>query len=224
MCPPSADQAHTLALEVGARVVDDPGSLPAAINRGVATAASHEFVTWLGDDDLLEPDSLQATVAALDRDPKAVLAYGWCRYIDPQGQLLWENKTGAFAEAVLSWGPQLIPQPGMLIRRQAWDQVGGVDESLSMAFDFDLILKLRRVGALTCVNQTVSAFRWHPQSLTVSSRTHNLDESQMVKRRYLSPRQRRLAWVWERPVRLATRLAAWRVSRKAQAIMSERSS
>jgi hypothetical protein len=39
-------------------------------------------VPWLGDDDLLEPGSLTATVAALDADAGAVVAYGSCRYID----------------------------------------------------------------------------------------------------------------------------------------------
>ena len=219
VCPTGAHEARSMASDAGAVVIDDPGSLPAAINLGVASATDYEFVTWLGDDDLLEPESLGWTVSALDREPAAVLAYGWCRYIDPQGRQLWINKTGRFAEAVLAWGPQLIPQPGMLVRQHAWKQVGGLDESLTLAFDFDLILKLRKVGALMCVDRTVAAFRWHPQSLTVSSRSRNLDESELVKRRYLKPWQRPFAWTWERPVRLATKLAAWNVNRKAKAIM-----
>lgn len=220
VCPASAQEAASVARAAGATVIDDPGSLPGAINLGIASASDHEFVTWLGDDDLLEPESLPGTVAALDREPAAVLAYGWCRYIDPDGRQLWINKTGKLAEAVLAWGPQLIPQPGMLVRLKAWSEVGGLDESLTLAFDFDLILKLRKVGALTCVNRPVSAFRWHPQSLTVSSRSRNLDESELVKRRYLQPWQQRIAWTWEGPVRLATRIAAWNVNRKAQAIMA----
>ena len=220
VCPTTAHEARRIGTDVGAGIVDDPGSLPAAINFGVAATADHDYVTWLGDDDLLEPDSLQWTVSALDQKSDAVLAYGWCRYIDPSGRRLWVNKSGSYAEALLSWGPQLIPQPGMLVRRRAWDRVGGLDESLRMAFDFDLILKLRDIGEFTCVNRTVSAFRWHPQSLTVSSRTENLDESQSVKRRYLSRRQRQFAWVWESPVRLAIRIAAWNVDRKARSIMN----
>ena len=219
VCPTEAKDARELAGQFGARIVDDPGNLPAAINVGVDSASDPEYVMWLGDDDLLEPDSLSLTIAALDRDPGSVLAYGWCRYVDPEGRPLWVNKTGKYAKAVLSWGPQLIPQPGMVVRRCAWDEVGGVDASLSLAFDFDLILKLRKVGQLVCVDRIVSNFRWHPDSLTVSSRSHNLTESEFVKRRYLRPWQQRVAWAWERPVRLATRVAAWKVNRKAQAIM-----
>lgn len=220
VCPPAAEIARAMAERFDAKLVDDPGSLPAAINSGLSSCPDSEYVTWLGDDDLLEPYSLAQTVSALDVNPDAVLAYGWCRYIDPNGRPLWVNKTGKRAEAVLAWGPQLIPQPGMVVRRRAWDQVGGVDESLSLAFDFDLILKLRRTGAFVCVNRVLASFRWHPESLTVSSRDRNLEESERVKRRYLRPWQTRVAWAWERPVRLATRVAAWNVNRKARAIVS----
>ena len=218
VAPADAEQSRGLAESHGASVVDDPGNLPSAINTGIAAATDQEFVTWLGDDDLLEPGSLNATVSALASDPPAVLAYGWCRYIDPEGRQLWLNKSGRLAERVLSWGPQLIPQPGMLVRRSAWNAVGGLDESLTMAFDFDLILKLRKHGRLTCVEQPLASFRWHPDSLTVSSRTRNLEESQKVKRRQLSPAQRKVAWTWEGPVRVATRVAARQVSRRARRV------
>lgn len=220
VAPSSAHEARAVARNVEATVVDDPGSLAAAINGGVASSIDPEFVSWIGDDDLLEPGSLRATVHALDTHPSAVLAYGWCRYIDPGGRQLWLNRTGYAAQRVLSWGPQLIPQPGMLVRRSAWDAVGGLDESLTLAFDFDLILKLRGQGGLVCVPTPVAAFRWHPGSLTVSSRTRNLEESEAVKRRYLRPWQRKVAWSWERPVRVATRLAAFQVNRRASKMMS----
>jgi GT2 family glycosyltransferase len=173
-------------------------------------------VNWLGDDDLLEPGSLARTVAALERDPTAVLAFGACRYIDGNGQELWISKAGPWAPRILKWGPDLIPQPGMLVRATAWNAVGGVDDSLKFAFDLDLLLKLKRVGTLVDVGTVVSSFRWHSESLTVSDRTMSLDESEAVKRRYLSPKARRLSWIWEKPVRGATRLAAREVSRRAR--------
>lgn len=201
----------------GMSVIADPGSLPSAINAGMASAQTHhQYVNWLGDDDLLTRGSLAATRAALEADSRRVLAYGACSYIDEHGRDLWVSKAGRWAERILAWGPDLIPQPGMLVRRDAWDQVGGVDESLKFAFDLDLLLKLKRVGMLVDVGTVVSSFRWHPESLTVSDRTMSLDESQAVKRRYLSPTARRLSWMWEKPVRAATHLAAGEVTRRAR--------
>jgi GT2 family glycosyltransferase len=215
--PTGRAEARALAREHGAVVVDDPGSQTAAINVGVALASPGcAYVNWIGDDDLLTPGSLSATVGALARDPAAVVAYGACQYIDDAGRPLWVSRAGRWAERILSWGPDLIPQPGMLVRRSAWDAVGGVDESLRFAFDLDLLLRLRRSGGFVDVGSVVSAFRWHPDSLTVSDRTASLDESERVKRRYLSPTARRLAWSWEGPVRLATRMAAREVTRRAR--------
>ena len=201
----------------GVTVIADPGSLPSAINAGMASAQPHHrYVNWLGDDDLLTPGSLASTVKALEADSKRVLAYGACSYIDEQGRDLWVSKAGRWAERILAWGPDLIPQPGMLIRREAWERVGGVDESLRFAFDLDLLLKLKRVGTFVDVGTVVSSFRWHAESLTVSDRTMSLDESEAVKRRYLSRNARRLSWIWEKPVRGATRVAAREVSRRAR--------
>lgn len=200
----------------GAHWLADPGSQTAAINLGLShLAPHHEFVNWLNDDDLLEPGSLAATTRALDDNPDATVAYGACRYIDEAGRELWISRAGPWATRILGWGPDLIPQPGMLIRRTAWEQVGGVDESYRFAFDLDLLLRLKRIGPLVDVGQVVSSFLWHADSLTVGDRTTNLEESERAKRAALGPTARRLAWLWEGPVRVATRLAAREVSRRS---------
>lgn len=210
-----------LAAEFQAIAIPDPGSLPGAINVGIESASpAHAFVTWLGDDDLLTPGSLAATTTALDSHSDAVLAYGSCRYINEKREELWINRAGRWAQWVLPWGPDLIPQPGMLVRRNSWTQVGGLDTSFGMAFDLDLLLRLRQLGSFVDVKQVVSCFRWHSTSLTASDRTRNLEESERAKRAALNPRARRLAWLWERPVRLATRAAAWEVQRRAQRLNS----
>lgn len=206
-----------LAAEFGARVLPDPGSLPAAINLGVQEcSAPYRFVNWLNDDDLLEPGSLAATTGALRSDPSAVVAFGACRYIDPEGRQLWVSRAGRWAPWALSWGPDLIPQPGMLVRTSAWRAVGGLDESFSLAFDLDLLLKLKKIGRFIDTGRIVSSFRWHADSLTVDDRTTNIVESERAKRAALGPTARRLAWLWEAPVRVATRLAAREVQRRAR--------
>ena len=223
--PASALAARALAHEFNAKVIDDPGSLPAAINLGVAQAdIPYRYVNWLGDDDLLTDQSLESTTEVLRANTSAVVAYGSCRYVNPQGKELWVSKAGKWADRILTWGPDLIPQPGMLIRKEAWDSVGGVDETLSHAFDLDLLLKLRAFGDFTAVATVVSCFRWHPDSLTVSDRNKSLNESEMVKRRYLSSRQHKLKWLWEQPVRAATRVAAQRLNKRAYRLSAAKTS
>jgi len=223
VAPLDSEDTRALADEFGAQFLPDPGSLTAAINAGAQHIHDHhEFVNWLNDDDLLESNSLRATTSALDAHPEAVVAFGACRYIDPQGRQLWISRAGKWAPRILSWGPDLIPQPGMLVRTRAWQQVGGLDESFSFAFDLDLLLKLKTLGPLIEVEDIVSSFRWHPDSLTVGDRKTNIKESERAKRTALKPWQRNLAWLWEPPVRLATHVAAREVQRRANSPDADR--
>jgi len=217
VAPVDSPTVQAASQEYAIPVLADPGSLPGAINLGAGELkAHHEYFNWLNDDDLLEPGSLRVTMDALDRNPEAVLAFGSCRYIDPQGRQLWISKAGKWAPRVLSWGPDLIPQPGMLVRAWIWQQVGGLDESYRLAFDLDLLLKMKKLGPFEQVPSVVSAFRWHPDSLTVDDRETNIRESERAKRAALSHGMRRFAWLWEPPVRIATRMAAREVQRRAK--------
>jgi hypothetical protein len=212
--PPDAAEVRAMAAEAGAELVDDPGGMTAAINAGFGLARPHHvYGNWIGDDDLLTDRSLRTSAAALDGDPGAVVAFGYCEYIDDTGRRLFTSRAGRLAPWLMTWGPDLVPQPGALFRLQTVRDVGMVDASLSYAMDLDLLLRLRRKGSFVNTRTVLSSFRWHASSTTVANRTPSLDESEMVKRRYLSPWQRRVAPLWERPVRGATRLAARRVGR-----------
>lgn len=220
VAPKAAIEAAAIAREFGATVVADPGGLVASINAGVDHCLDDsgiEFVGWLNDDDLLEPDSMQHVIDVLDDDPRTVVAFGACRYIDSYGRELFISNAGTWAPRILTWGPDLIPQPGMLVRAGAWRTVGGLDSSYRLAFDLDLLLRLKRIGRLTYCGVIVSSFRWHPDSLTVDDRDRNLRESERAKREALPEVLRPVAKLWELPVRVTITIAAGRVTRKAQA-------
>lgn len=217
VAPDNNPHVERLLREYGADFLPDPGSLTKAINLGATRLTDrHVFVNWLNDDDLLTPGSLAATSTALEGNPAATVAFGACRYIDSSGHELWVSRAGRWAPRVLGWGPDLIPQPGMLVRASEWRAVGGIDESFRFAFDLDLLLKLKARGPLIEVPGVVSEFRWHADSLTVGDRRTNIEESERAKRRALSPVARRFAPLWEVPVRWATYAAASEVQRRAR--------
>jgi len=216
VAPKGADGLSEIARRVGATLLPDPGGLVASINAGVEHCLADpnvEFVGWLNDDDLLEPGSMGSVIDALDHQPDAVVTFGACRYIDEQGKELFVSKAGRWAPWILTWGPDLIPQPGMLVRAWAWRQIGGLDPSYRLAFDLDLLLRLQSLGRLHYVGRIVSSFRWHSDSLTVDGRQQNLAESERAKRQALQPRFHPFAPAWELPVRWAIKTAARRVNR-----------
>ena len=219
VAPPTSEAVADIARRWDATLLADPGGLVVSINAGIDECLSDsgvEFVGWLNDDDLLEPGSMSAVVASLDQDPRSVVAFGACRYIDADGNELFLSKAGKVAPFILPWGPDLIPQPGMLVRATAWREVGGLDPKYRLAFDLDLLLRLSKRGRLRYAGCIVSSFRWHPDSLTVEDRELNLQESQVAKRSALMPVVCAFAPLWELPVRVAIRQAAKRVNSRVR--------
>lgn len=206
-----------LAKEFGAVSVEDPGGISASVNAGILTAKPpHEFIGWLGDDDLLAPESLKTAIAALDANPKAVVAYGYCDYIDTNGQKLFTNRAGSLAPWIMRWGPDLIPLPGAVFRRSAFDTVGLFNEENKYAMDLDMFLRLSKVGKFVNTKRVLASFRWHPTSTTVANRKASLKEAEQTKRKYLPRPLRPISFLWEKPVQLATIVAAKRVNAMAR--------
>ena len=197
--------------------VDDPGSgLAAAINSGfVALPSDVEFVTWLGDDDRLTASALTDARAALEH-ARAVMAFGQCQYIDEAGAPLWLNRSGRWAVPLMRFGPQLVPQPGSLFRRNAFDRIGMLDESLKWAFDLDLFLRLRGQGHFTYVRRPLAEFRWHEGSLSVGARGGSVEEASRVRRGAHGPVGRAMSTLSEPLVRWAISFAGSRVTARAK--------
>jgi GT2 family glycosyltransferase len=217
VAPPGRGVEEMVA-SVGGRFVADPGrgGLSGALNAGLAAALPDtRYFSWLGDDDLLAPGSLAATINALDDAPQAVLAYGWCDYIDAEGRVVFASRAGRIASLILSWGPNLIPQPGSLLRHDAVVAVGGLDESVRLAMDLDLFLRLRGRGRFVALPRTLASFRWHADSATVQDGRGSMEESDRLRMKYMS---RPAAWLYEYlrwPGRLALWLAKRRVDRNS---------
>ena len=194
----------------GVRVLAEPQgvSLAEKINYLFAQLdPSCEYMGWLGDDDLLLPHSIQTSVKALDQNSDAVMAYGGCDYIDPSGKVIGTNSSSEFAATLLHFGPQLIPQPGSLWRREDFEKIGGLSSDFNLAFDFDLFLRLSKQGKLLYVDKTLAQFRWHPDSLSVKRRWVSVNEASRVRRRHYSGAMRVLWVLWEPPVMIATWIA-----------------
>jgi hypothetical protein len=187
-------------------IIEDPKiGLAGAINAGVeALPSSIEFCNWLGDDDLLKPGTIIEMENLLVDNKDTVLVYGNCVYIDGSGREIWRSSFGALAAKFIRIGPCLIPQPGSLFRRSQFDYLCGLNVNLGWAFDFDLFIRMSKLGKLSYLNVDVSAFRWHSDSLTVSQRRKSVAEASKVRIMNYSPLMRIVSGIWEPIVRSAT--------------------
>jgi GT2 family glycosyltransferase len=195
---------------------DEPASdVASAINLGISAMPSDiRFVSWLGDDDLLSDNSLTKSLARITAADNPVMVYGSCDYIDHLGRKIFTMKSGSWAVPLMRFGPDLIPQPGSLFSREAFEKVGGLKSAFGWAFDFELFLSLNKLGKLSFLPNVLSSFRWHPGSLSVLGRRASVNEASAVRKAHLPKMLRPISELWEWPVREATYFAGIRVSKK----------
>ena len=217
VAPTSFDPRPLLSSDLFDQVVIDPGAgLSEAINLGVESLpTSVEFINWLGDDDVLTEGSITTAARELEASNNVVMVFGSCDYINAAGEVVWKNKSGQWAVPLLRFGPDLIPQPGALFRREAFKQAGMLKPKYDWAFDFDLFIELSKLGRLKFVDQTLAQFRWHPESLSVEFRKKSVSEASQVRVSHLPKLLRPISLLWEYPVRQATLIAGKRVTSKA---------
>ncbi len=207
--PTAATAARAVCERFGVTLVDDPGvGMAEAVNRGLAVATTEKYYVWVGDDDRLVAAGVAALVSELERNESAVVAYGQCDYITPDGTLVARSRAGRWAYFLLPWGPNLIPHPGTVIRLRVLRARGGFNPQLRYALDLDVFLSLRGRGTFVSLPAVSAEFRWHPESLTVADRRASSVEAMMVKRAHLPRGLRALSPLWEWPVAGASAMAA----------------
>lgn len=209
------DAQQLLAAGLIDEYLDEQDSgLAAKINFGFSSLPENiKYINWLGDDDLLTKGSLDVALARIKQADQPVLVFGGCEYIDPEGKRIFVNKSGQWAVPLLRFGPQLIPQPGALYRRDAFEELGGLSQQFGWAFDFELFLTLSRQGKAVFVPEVLACFRWHTGSLSVSRRAESVKEASQVRVSHLPKLLKPVSFLWEYPVRVATYLAGMRVGK-----------
>ena len=164
----STDNSADVARRYPVRVVSQANcGLSSARNAGLA-ASSGEFVIFLDADDRLRPAAATAGVAALQRCPEAMLAFGRCLLIDEQGAPLATNQprvTERFYEELLRqnyiWTPAMV-----VFRRRVLDVVGAFDPSVNPSADYDLYLRIARESPFAPHDTLVAEYRQHASSMS----------------------------------------------------------
>ncbi len=146
------------------------------LNRGVAAArnagweaSDAEFLAFLDADDRLLPDALEIGAQALSRRPNVAFVSGVSRDIGDDGRviaalrqpLVGQDHYLRLLEDCFIWSGSSI-----VYRRSALEAVGGFDESLWAADDYELYLRLARRFPVFCHEEVVTEYRRHGTNTT----------------------------------------------------------
>lgn len=132
------------------------------------------YVGWVDSDDLLAPTALAETIAILKAHPHVGLVYTDYEVIDAQG-----TNRGKGSRCQIPYSKERLLVDFMLfhfrlMRRTAYEQVGGIDPAFVRAQDYDLCLKLAEVTDIYHLQQPLYYYRAHAQSVSQQQRVEQI--------------------------------------------------
>lgn len=168
-----------------------------AANRGISTvqnqaveAASGEFVAFLDCDDRLPPGALRAVAEALAADPSTDYLFTDRIDVDENGEPLRTAVYGGYDTVRPSGDIRQDLLDGMVashlkvMRRSLYLTLGGCDDSVSGAQDWDLALRFALRGRLSYLPRPLYLHRIHTQSVTRSDAVAQMRRTNVIRRRF----------------------------------------
>lgn len=155
------------------------GGISRAMNEGIMVATGDIVAHLHSDDYYLHPSVVSSAIHALQSSN-----IGWCygrimRVVN--GQLLPESyRAPKYSLRRLVRG-NFIPHPATFVRRDWLLRAGCFDESRKYAMDYDLWLKLARIGDPIELGVPLAAFRVHDGSLSSSNRIAAMEEDFKIR-------------------------------------------
>jgi ABC-type polysaccharide/polyol phosphate transport system ATPase subunit/GT2 family glycosyltransferase len=158
------------------------GGIGAASNRAIKLG-NGELIFQLDSDDIIDPKAVENLVLQFKKYPDSVCSYGnFCR-IDPDGNLIdqgWEHPVYCRYRLMRS----MIVHPPRLFRRDAFEEVGGFNENLTNAVDYDFYSRLSLLGPMSHLREILYSYRIHNES-TSKSKTIQQDENTLFVHRMM---------------------------------------
>jgi glycosyltransferase involved in cell wall biosynthesis len=173
-----SDDTACIARSLGARIIDSASSGPASARNAGVVASTARLIAFLDADDVWPPGSLAPRLALLEANPGAALVFGDCLQFDDHSEGRRPHSRTLFEEgqldAIFFGHPSnvrdamvklleadFVTTGSVIMRRTAFEELGGFDVALGLVEDLDLWL--RAAGRYPIL--------WHP-ALALLRRRH----------------------------------------------------
>ena len=185
------------------------GGASKARNRGFLESSPYSrYVAFMDADDIWEGCALNVLVKRLQASPESVGAHGLAETMDSEGRPLAPGNFSAFGRRrlgyrdgrivvwpldepttfeTLVWTGPLYPPGLLLARREAYEKVGLYDVGLSQCEDWDMCLRLSRLGPVEFVNEVLLHYRRHGSNASNDIRSNRLAVRRLHFKTFFSP-------------------------------------
>lgn len=186
----SSDRSFDIARHYAKR--DRRIRVVAAEHRGTAAAlkaataeTTGTYLGWVDSDDLLAPTALEETANILDKFPKVGMVYTDYLDIDDSGNVKGDGQLCRIPYSKDRLLVDFMTFHFRLIRRCVFDQVGGIDESIKYAEDYDLCLRLSEVTKVGHLKKPLYYYRNHQSNISKLKRREQIQDARKAIARAL---------------------------------------
>ena len=170
-----------------------------AVNKARGT-----WLAFLDCDDLWLPDKLEKQIAiALEEDGDLGLIYGHMNIFSnsQKRQSMWSKSmlknSKNSASKILPEGQvfnkllnfNFIPLLSAMVRRSAYNDVGGINPMLKQAEDYDLFLKIAEKFKVRAIQSVICRYRVHESNVSHSNIFLNFEECLSIISKYLPKKE-----------------------------------
>jgi glycosyltransferase involved in cell wall biosynthesis len=163
----STDDTLKILKKYPVKVISQPDAGQANAANTAAKLCNGEFLIFEGGDDLLKPKAISIMVEAFQKNHNAGFVYGDVDIINDEGKIYstLKGKPFDFDELFIF---NFIPSQAVMLRRSAFEEVGGYDENLIIA-DWDLRIRMGARNPPIYIPKTLASYRIHNGSTTLNN-------------------------------------------------------
>lgn len=159
--------------------------LSSALEAGIQ-AASSELIARLDSDDVMTQDRLSKQANFLRTHDDVVLVGCQMNEIDENGRIIfWPRLASGLDIREELLRNCIIPASGAMFRKSAYERAGRVDTKLFVMEDYDLWLRLSRLGVVSNLPEQLISYRVHSQQLSHQTRPWGYHTYKVLKDKVL---------------------------------------
>jgi len=207
----STDHSAEIARKLGARVISRlNGGLSAARNTGVQNSSS-EWVALLDADDMWSPEKLRAQADRVEAD--TVLVYTGIRVFSDDGVRSTSlGVSPAEARRVLRYRNPITPS-SVIAKREALARNGGFREDVRACEDWEMWVRLQRLGGFAAVPDALTDYYVYPASMSADPKRMLDAMEQILPTTLVEDLEGPARWAWTRRIRAAQLYSAGLIAR-----------
>jgi glycosyltransferase involved in cell wall biosynthesis len=140
------------------------------LNHGIVESHG-DLICWLNQDDIFYADKIERQVQAMRSHPTIGACFCEKTDIDEQGRI--QNRlnptTVRLSEddhLIQLFGGCYLSATTVMMRREAYNRLGGFDPAYGIAFDYDMWFKLKKAYRFKIIQQPLLKFRHHANNLS----------------------------------------------------------